>query len=222
MNPKWIYAIFGIVLLSGMAFAISGATVDPEVERGKWAGNTSGSVTTEGGNVSGVNVSAGTSTEKWASFYGDVVGSIVLADSAATSVYSWTWATTEGGEVCVTQDQNYVWTNAETTTAALVDTAFGFAAADADSAANTLDDACTVDLNEAPSVASVGATLLSSYTTCAVGDGTESAEDDFAFCTDINGTGVNYEGVSADYELMVPTSDADAETETYYFFIELN
>ncbi len=89
----------------------------------------------------------------------------------------------------------------------MVDTAFGFTAADADSAANTLDDACTVDLNEA-SVTSVGATLLSSFVTCAVGDGTETAENDFAFCTDINGTGVNYEGVSADYELMVPTSDA--------------
>ncbi len=103
MNPKWIYAIFGIVLLSGMAFAISGATVETEVERGKWAGNTSGSVTTEGGNVSGVNVSAGVSTEKWASYYGDVVGSIVLADSAATSVYTWAWATTDGGEVCVSR-----------------------------------------------------------------------------------------------------------------------
>jgi hypothetical protein len=222
MNPKWIYAIFGIVLLSGMAFAISGATVGTEVERGKWSGNTSGSIATEGGNVSGVNVSAGTSTEKWASFYGDVVGSIVLADSAANQVYSWTWNTTSGGEVCVAQNSTFAFSSAEVTTAALVDNAFNFTAADADSATNTLTEACNVTLDDVGStVTSVGVTLGSTFQTCAIDNG-GTTEDDLAFCVDINDSGVNYNSEGADYEVMVPTNNGVTDTEIYYFFIELN
>ncbi|MBU0532201.1 hypothetical protein KKE38_01475 [Candidatus Micrarchaeota archaeon] len=224
MNPKWIYAIFGIVLLSGMAFAISGATVGTEVERGKWAGNTSGSVTTEGGNVSGVNVSAGVSTEKWASFYGDVVGSIVLADTSANQVYSWTWATTDGGEVCVTTDSAFDWASTQAAAGADIDTAFGFTAADADSGTSTTTSACTVDLDDvAAAVTTVGVVLDSTFQTCYVSDiASPAVENDLAFCVDINGAGTNYNSEAADYEVMVPTGNGPTDTETYYFFVELN
>ncbi len=224
MNPKWIYAIFGIVLLSGMAFAISGAAVGTEVERGKWSGNTSGNVTTEGGNVSGVNVSAGVSTEKWASFYGDVVGSIVLADSSAAQVYSWTWATTDGGEVCVARDSAFDFSSLQLTTGGDVDTAYAYTTTDADSGTSTLTESCSATLDDVGSaVTSNGVTLDSGFQTCAFDDGTSTpTTNELAFCVDINGTGVNYNGEAADYEIMVPTGNGPSDTALYYFFVELN
>ncbi len=225
MNNKWIYALFGVLVMGGVVFAISGATVGTETERGRWSGNTSGSIVTEGGNVSGVNVTAGTLTSKWASFYGNVTGSIVLADSAATNVYSWTWAAADGGEVCLSTDQSFDFASlAGSGTGANVDSTWSFTTTDADSATNTLTESCTVALDDAASVTSnTGVTLDSGFQTCSVTDtASPAAEGDFAFCVDIDSAGTNYNGEAADFEVMVPTSDGSSDTETYYFFVELN
>ena len=213
------YMLLGILLLGTLAFAIGGASVSAEVERGKWLGAAAGNATTEGGNVSGVNISGNYSTEKWAAFYGDVSTGIVLADSAGTAVYNWTYSA-ESGEVCLSQDANFAWASAALTTGAEVDTAFTFTGTDADSATTTLSETCTVDLLEATVSGTAAVTLLSGYQTCALEDTATPTEADLAFCVDI-ASGTNYNTESSDYEIMVPTSDAPGAEETYYFFVEL-
>jgi len=220
------HVLIGIMLLSGIAFAMTGATVGSEVERGRWAGNAAQSVATEGGNISGVNVTGTMLTEKWASFYGNVTGTIVLTDSAGTNnVYSWSWTAADGGEVCLSQDSSFPWASAETTTRAEIDTAFGFTSG-ADQAADTYTDAsCSITINEvAGATSSTGTSLMgsSSFSNCILGDGTEAAEADFAFCTDIDNAGTNWNNEAANYEVMVPTTQTAGATETYYFFVELN
>ena len=214
------YMLLGILLLGTLAFAIGGASVSAEVERGKWLGTAAGNATTEGGNVSGVNISGDYSTEKWAAFYGDVSTGIVLADAAGTNVYNWTYSA-ESGEVCLSQDANFAWSTAAATTTADVDTQFSFTGTDADSANNTLTESCSVDLLQSGLISGAPAvTLISGYQTCALQDGTPASEGDFAFCVNI-GSNNNYNGEAANYEIMVPTSDGPSDTETYYFFVEL-
>ena len=58
MNRKWIYAIFSIVVLSSVVFAMTGATTTFVQERGRWNGSGGGANnrTTEGGNITNVDV----------------------------------------------------------------------------------------------------------------------------------------------------------------------
>jgi hypothetical protein len=43
----------------------------------------------------------------------------------------------------------------------------------------------------------------------------------FAFCSNITSGGTTWEGGTANYEIMVPTNNGVAATETYYFFADL-
>ncbi len=61
--------------------------------------STAGTVTTEGGNVTAVNVSAYQVTGKWAGFWGTVSGDIRLADSTGNVFYKWTISDPTGGVV---------------------------------------------------------------------------------------------------------------------------
>ena len=212
--------LLGILLLGTLAFAIGGASVSAEDERGKWSGGYTGSADTEGGNVSGVNISGNYSTEKWAAFFGSVSTGIVLADANGTNVYNWTYSA-ESGEVCLSQDGSFDWSAAVASDANDVDTQFGFTGTDADSANNTLNETCSVDLLQSGVISGAPAVnLISGYQTCVLDNGAVADEADFAFCVDI-GTANNYNGESANYEIMVPTSDGPSDTETYYFFVEL-
>lgn len=219
-----ILAILGLfVVLGGVVFAMSGASIESAVNKTRWTGDIAGSHVTEGGNISGVNVSLDSLTEKWAAFYGNVTGGLELRDdTSANNVYSWTWAATDGGEVCVSQASAFDWSLAEVAVRADVDTVWSFGSA-ADNAANTYTDTThTIVLDDAGSITTTGTTLDSTFVNYVIGDGTESAEDDFAFCSDIDNAGTNYDGESANYEIMVPTSNGSTDTETYYFYAELN
>ncbi len=225
MNFKSILALFGVMLFgAGLVMAISGATVGTEVERGRWAGLTATNVTTEGGNISGVDVTGATLTDRWASFYGNVSGNIRLTDSAGTNnVFAWTWTPASGGEVCLSQDGSFPWASSEATTRAAIDTAFGFTAG-SDQAADTYTDTSqTITFNGISTITTTGTALqgTSTFVNRVVGDGTEAAEGDFAFCSEIE-AGTNYNGESANYEVMVPTTDTAGATDSYYFFAELN
>jgi hypothetical protein len=222
---KFILTLSFAVAMASIVFALTEASVGSATERGRWTGAAAGSDSTEGGNITGINVSGDMLTEKWAAYYGNVTGSVMLTDSAGTNnVYSWSWAPADGGEVCLSQDNNFPWASAEAAVRADVDTAFGFTAGDADSAANTYTDAsCPLTINEvAGAITSTGTTLLSGFDNCVLGDGIEAAEGDFAFCTEINDAGTNWNSEAANYEIMVPTTETAGATETYYFYVELN
>lgn len=219
-----ILAILGLfVVLAGMVFAMSGAGVESVVNKTRWEGQIAESHVTEGGNISHVNVSLDSLTEKWAAFFGNVSGGLELRDNVSTNnVYSWSWAATSGGEVCVSQAPAFVWANAEAAIRADIDTAWSFGSA-ADNAANTFTDADgTITFDQSGPVTTANVTLDSGFITYVIGDGTETAEDDFAFCTEMDNAGTNYEGEPAHYEIMVPTSNGSTDTETYYFYAELN
>ncbi|MBD3210102.1 hypothetical protein GF318_01855 [Candidatus Micrarchaeota archaeon] len=118
-----------------------------------------------------------------------------------------------------------MWSGASPAVAANVDTVWGFTGV-ADSAANTFTTTnCSLTFAQKSVVNTSNVTLAgaSTFTTCVIDDGNTSLKEDFAFCTAIDNAGTNWNGESANYELMVPTDDSSpTATETYYFFAELN
>ncbi|MFH1261173.1 MAG: hypothetical protein ABII39_04510 [Candidatus Micrarchaeota archaeon] len=225
ITEKLIYILLGTLFLSSLTFAITEATVAGTAVTDRWSGNTADSYTTEGGNITGLNISVGQLTERWAAYSGNVSGSIVLRGSgSADYVYNWSWAVADGGSVCLTQDNSFPWHLGEATTAADIDTAFSFGSG-ADQAADTYTDTnCSIQTFEMASIRTTSTYLMgySTFENCVIGDSTEVAEGDFAFCTNITSSGKNWRNETINYEIMVPTTDTATATEIYYLFAELH
>jgi hypothetical protein len=224
---KNLLALLSVMIIgASLVLAISGAT-PTQVSQTRWGGDAAANHTTEGGNISSVNVSGTVLTDKWAAYSGNVSGRITLDDNGAgAAVFNWTWTPSTGGEVCVSTNSSFGFNAATTATAAGIDTAWGFTAGDADSAANTYTTTCGTALTFAQSsVAGTTAAAdimgLSTFLSCAVDD-TGAAEANYAFCTQIQSAGINYNNQSAHYELMVPTTAGASATETYFFYLELD
>ena len=230
---KILFVFLGLLLLgSGLVMAISNASVSDVAPLTRWGGDaTAGSITTEGGNITSANVAANTLTDRWAGFFGNVTGAIYLTDNSSVSggtinnyLFMWTVDSSTTGYVCVSESDNFPFGSAVATTAGKINTAWNFSAA-TDNATNTFTTStCDITFNN-PYVEITGTVNAknatnSAFETCAIDDG-GSDKPNFAFCTAINQSGVNYLNQDADYELIVPTRVGDA-TETYYFYAELN
>lgn len=218
--------LLALALGSGLVFAISGAT-PTLISQTRWSGNAAASLTTQGGNISIVNVSGTELTTKWAEYSGNVSGTIVLSNDGTHNVYSWTWnPTTAAGAICVSPGATYNFNSATTSTAGALDTAWAFTPTDADSATNTYTSTCTLNFAQS-TVTSTSAAVLqgtSTFKSCAINDGLGTAKADYGFCTNLQPTssGKNYLGSSVNYEVMVPTPQFASSAQTYYFYMELN
>jgi hypothetical protein len=198
------------------------------INTSKWGSNiTAGNFTTEGGNVTQVNLETNSSTEKWAGVHGNVSANLLLSESNATTyMYLWIWNSSSGGEVCTTQSPLPDWTQLAITTKGAIDSAFGFPPSSADSANNTLTDSFAhFDINGL-SLSTTG-TQIQGYSTFVSGalsiSANATAESDFLFCSNIT-NGKNYANQSVNFEMMIPTTSAagPGPFETYYFFVELS
>ncbi len=225
---KNMLAIIGILLVgAGIVMAISGASTTL-VSDTRWTGYAAGNDTTQGGNISALNIAATALTSKWASYYGNVSGTIVLGNGS-NNVYSWTWAQGTGGEVCVSTNNSFDFAAAVTATGANINTAWGFTANDADSGNNTYRSSnCNLNFTQA-AVTNTGNVSLqgsSNFNSCVIRSGVIAAGTTglVAFCTTIqpSATGLNYLGVPANYEILVATNNTAGATETYFFYAELS
>ena len=223
MKFKTVLALIGVMLFgAGIVLAISGATATQVGNQSRWTGGSSGSITTEGGNISATNVASTSLTDRWAAFFGNVSGSIVLGNDTVY-VYQWTYDPTAGGEVCLSTNSalNFAGTLAAAVPATL-DTDFGLGTA-ADDAANTFQGSAgamnfaTSSVSGLPTVATTGG-----FDTAAFTSGGTGAKSNYAFCTAINSAGKNYKNNDAQYQVIVPTTPGSATTESYYFYMEFN
>lgn len=223
MNTKMLLALFGVMLFgAGLVMAISGAVPTLVADQARWAGNTSGSDVTEGGNISAVNVAGSTLTDRWAAYFGNVSGTILLADSTNASVYTWAWTSSNGGEVCLSTGPAYVFTSAVAAVPSEIDTAFSLGAASDNATKTFTTTGCTLNFNSIASIINIpDVSTTGGFVTCAIKAG-GTAKANHAFCTKINDSGTAYNSASANYQVMVPTEPVVATTETYYFYMELN
>jgi len=220
MNFKPLLALIGAMLFgAGIVLAISGASPSAATQS-RWSGNTSGNVTTEGGNITQVTISAATLTDRWAAFWGNVSGTIVLGNTTK-SVYNWSVTTPGSGKICVSTGSALAFTSLSAATATGINTAFGLGSA-ADNATNTfVNQTCNVTIVQGSITNTANTTTTGGFNTCAITSG-GTAKDNYAFCTALNSTGQNYVGQTVQYQLIVPTNNSVNATETYFFYLELS
>jgi hypothetical protein len=223
---KMLFGLIVVCLMASSLFAISSATATSSQVNYRWAGNTTGGVsaTTQGGNISYLNISTTQLTSKWASFFGNVAGTIRLSDTqAGNAVYVWTYSSANGGEVCVSTNGTFPVGTLVDATAANIETAFTTNGAP-DNAAGTFNTTCPTLTIGSTSFAGFAAARhqgSSTFTTCAASIGGTTAGN-MAFCTNITvtGTGKNFNNTNVNYELMVPSTASVAGP--YYFYMELS
>ncbi|MGB9719574.1 MAG: hypothetical protein ACPL06_03200 [Candidatus Anstonellales archaeon] len=219
-------AFFVLLVFAGVLLAIQPAEQWVVGQTGKYTQVASANYTTEGGNVTNINLTGNISTEKWAGFWGNVSGRIVLAPGAGQPMFfTWAWNSTNGGEVCaIAGPSGFDWSGLQTVAASEIDTVWGFAGGDTDSAANTLMSSCNVDVAGIPVSGSAGNfTGVGGFETCAVADqAIPAVKTDIAFCVNITQGGNLFNGLTGDYELLAPTNETAGQYETYYFWLELD
>lgn len=218
-------AVLGIMFLglfAGTLMAISG-TSSLTVVQSRWNGAiTAQSALTQGGNISSANIGTTQLTSKWASFYGNLTGTIRLSGTeTGAAVYVWTYAAANGGEVCMSTGSAQAFSAPVNGSTATIDTAFA-TTGNPDDADGTFNTTCgTLTLNTGAMTNFIAAQTQGSSTfkTCAGTFGGATAIGDHGFCTNINSAGTNYLGTTNNYEMIVPTGTSNR---TYYFYAELN
>ena len=229
---KLLFGLAAVLLLLGIGFAIGNVDGVHSTSYARWYQDTSQNFTTEGGNITNVNVTATSLTDKWADVFGNVSGNLTLKSNGDTTKYAylWSWNPATGGEVCMGTDASFDWSSVQNATAADIDTAWGFGSA-ADNATNTYTDnntnVCAFDFSQRSGITSSDGADIgsdSSYESCVLGDvASPGSKGNLVFCTHINNTGTNYNGTAYNYELLLPTNaSSSTATETYYVFAELN
>jgi len=225
MNSRKIcIGIFIFLFGIGLAFAIQPVGNWTIISTGHFTPNATTNVTTAGGNVTNMNLSSSISTTKWAGYWGNVSGSLVLApNSSSANFYAWAWNISNGGVVCaVAAPYGFNWAAVQNTTAPFVDTVWAFGAA-SDNATNTLVNTCTITVGGVTVTGTAGnMTGGNTFKTCALSDAaTPTTKSDLAFCVNIASAGTLFTGGSGNYQLMVPTNKTYGATETYSFWMDL-
>ena len=219
--------LFGLIVVCLMAsslFAISGATTSG-ISQLRWTtAVTAGTAPTQGGNITGVNIASTQLTSKWASFNGNVSGTIRLSDTeAGSAVYVWTYSAANGGQVCASTGSTFSASAPVNATTAGMDSAFTTSSAP-DNAAGTFNTTCPTLALSTGALTNFLASKTqanSTFTTCAMTAG-GTANVNHAFCTNTNSSGKNYNNGNANFELIVPSTGTGANGGTYYFFMELD
>lgn len=235
MNTKTILTLLGVVLFgAGLVMAISGAAVSGVSPQERWVVNdTAGNVTTEGGNITYVDVDVNSLTDRWAAFYGNVTGGLVLRDNTnvTAAVFEWiSWNASAGGVVCASRGGTIQWTTVGAITGALIDADMSFAGTEADAAVNTFDDTdanCDA-MNFGGGLLGVASAFADhatgTYWTCAynVTVASPTVGSVPAYCTNITDGNLNFKAEPVNYEILVPTVFGPAQTTTYFFYAQLN
>ena len=185
--------------------------------------------TTEGGNVTGYNLTGNESTEKWAGYYGNVTAWKVLGLDGSRLMYGWSWDALNGGEVCASTGTTFDWDSPAPVAGTDVDDVWGFDSSDSDSANMTLTTTANYYVAEHSGTTNGTYTYNGSragvWQTFVLGDGSGFApgnKNGLAFCVNISGTQTAFTGDPHMFQLMVATNDAPSTYESYYFFLELD
>ena len=216
----------GPLNLSGNLTSLYQATVNASAALPRFVYNGSGNLSSEGGNITGSNIYTEQLTDRWAAFYGNITGSIILTDKeGANNVYQWGWTPTDGGVVCTSTNSSVTDLKLYPADGDDIDAAWGFAPSEADSGRNTFNQTgCGLTIGTTPitnaGYADTGP--AGGFVTCSLKAEIPATKPDMFFCTNITQNGVFWNNETGDFELMVPTAFGNNVYETYYFYVNLD
>jgi parallel beta-helix repeat protein len=225
LNPASSYGILHNGT-PGTPATLYGANVSNVSHHTRYLGTSAGNLTTQGGNITAVNANTSQLTERWAAFYGNVTGGILLTDATSSNyVYSWSWSPADGGVVCVSLNASLGSFLAIPALGSDIDFAWGLASSATDSGTNTFNSTtCTLDIGGTAvanaSYADTGA--AGGFITCAAKTAPAPVKAQMIFCSEIISGGTTWNNATGDYEIIAPTPEGPATTETYYFYANLN
>lgn len=212
--------------ITGNGTSLYQANITNYINLQRFVYNSSGNETTEGGNISGANIYTEQLTDRWAAFFGNITGSIILTDkNGANNVYEWGWTPTTGGAVCTSTNSSVTDLTLYPASGDDIDTAWGFAPLESDSGRNTFyQTGCdlTIGTTMINNVSYADTGQPGGFITCSLKTQINVTKPDMFFCTDITQNGTFWNGQTGDFELMVPTTFGNNVYETYYFYVNLN
>jgi len=222
---KMLFGLIVVCLLASQVFAISGASTSGIIQN-RWNGEvTAQTADTQGGNITSLSISSAQLTSKWASFNGNVSGTIRLSDTqSGNAVYVWSYSPTNGGQVCVSTGSTFPsGTPTNSSSFTNFDTVFATTGGP-DNASGTFNTTCpalVLSVGALTGFVAAASQGSSTFTTCAM-NASGTAHANHAFCTNIAATGVgrNYNNSNANFELIVPSTGTAGGT--YYFYMELD
>lgn len=197
-------------------------------------GAPSTTVNAQAGNVTELLINGTAITTSWQGYYGNVTGSIILADSSGNNFYDWN-VSEPSGEVYASRANSITWANvncSDSDNITAEETYLGQVASDVDSVSNTYSVTSHPDFYLG-TVNISGCSSTKAYdSTGGQGTGfwqailTESGDDSIIYTTILDSTvQTGFNGRDWQFELLVGEngkSGANATTLTpYYFFMEL-
>ena len=242
MNMRTIgIAVIVVALVAAFTGIVSavpdGANVTIDVNKSTMTTAATGTDAAEGGYITGINLTSEQSTAKWQGYFGNITGSIVLADSNDDKMYDWGEVTNVSGEVfATTRTSAPVWADANSVTTTERDNGtyginalWGWSdtADDADATFNDATGSVTVaGLAEITGTVAttVGAILpaVSNWQTLVITDvASIDAKEDYIFVGPIQNSTEGYRGSSVDYQIIVPENIETGSQNTYYFYVEI-
>lgn len=198
-----------------------------------WAGEVNGAmVNTSGGVLSKIDVEATVQNPHWKAFVGWIDGKFTLDDSADETIYDWTLSSI-GGQVYATRASgNIDWANIGCATSGEIDVEDGSLNHDGeDNISSTFNDTNTGTYSVAGFAVGAGDCFAANTYIGNVSQGASFEEfvleDDSAnivFATEIEDEVVGFDGVSYDFQMIVPEDGDDGFTgsTSYYLYVELN
>lgn len=212
-----------ILLLVSFAYGAPGGADVSDGAQERANETTSGQVTTEGGNVTQVNITGTSLTGRWAGFYGEVSGGLYLGDSTGDAFYRWTVSDFTGAVVYASNGTISDWSSGN------------IKALDAQYlpsyVTGSATDNYTNTFNFSGSFNSSSLDIASVAYTQTWQNGAQTATfQTYALSTNDNSTliwaaivdpdSTSFQGGTntTDYQLLAP---ADGGTETYNFYMEL-
>ncbi len=190
------------------------------------------------GNVTEITVSGFSTTQTWQGYFGNVSGTVQLADASDNQMYNWTLASPEG-EIYATTDTSVAWANIACFDLAgnhsNLESDFNIISDDVDGVNETFSDAGTHDMfytnNVQFTAGQCASTSIYDNTGASVDNHFEevlmtdqSANNEVIFAAILDEEDVaGFDNAMHDFEMLVLEDGhgTDTATTTYYFYVEL-
>lgn len=201
------------------------------------APDTAQSIPAQAGNVTEININGFTTTQSWQGYFGNVSGTIQLADSSDNQMYNWSVASPQG-EIYATTSSSVQWSSIACFDLPgnhlELEAAFNISSGDVDGVNETFSDTWDHDLfytnnvefsaNECAATSlfdGTGASVDNNFEEVLLTDGTSNTQIIFTALLDENLLG--FDGRTHDFEMLVLEDGHGTDTATtpYYFYIEL-
>ena len=181
----------------------------------------------QAGNVTELDIEAISVTNYWQGYYGNITGSIVLANANNDTLYNWTIATPQG-QIYASRNGTIEWTGVGCMLQADID------AEDAELGStgktDSVNNTFSSQTHPAFSVGTTNINLDSCRSTSVQGDGSGSvfyqvllkeSTDTTIYTAIIDAETTGFDGGTYDFQMLVGEDGTTAGSTTYYFYVEL-